>query len=404
MRIYKLFNAILKKFCPLYFLFVLFFLSISPVFGDLASDTIYLTWQRDPTTTMTIQWISELNDTDDRLTFHQKDESKWNAIEGTHVPFPHSSKYLVHRVELTGLNPYTDYTFKFRDREYLFRTMPSTLDHPVKFVEGGDMFHDAMLYMIQTCKQAAKTNPDFALLGGDIAYSVGRLPFQKIHRWIEWVKAWHSTMVTPEKRMIPVLSAIGNHDLLGQFNQTPAQAKIFSTLFPLSGSQMYNVLDFGNYLSLIILDSGHATPVAGKQTAWLTSVLKERREKTFRFAAYHVPAYPSIRKNDPLSALIRKHWVPVFEKEGLQVAFEHHDHAYKRTYPLINSQIHPDGIIYIGDGAWGLKKARRLSWWRKKPAYVAKFESASHFILVTLKSDGYQFVVIDSTGKILDKG
>jgi acid phosphatase type 7 len=352
---------------------------------------------------MTVQWISELQDNDNHLIFRKKNESEWKTIEGRQMTFPHSVILSIHQVELTDLSPYTDYVFKFRNREYLFRTMPENLDNPVKFVEGGDMYHDDMQYMTQTCVQAAKTNPDFALLGGDLAYAVGRLPIMKVDRWVEWVITWHKTMVTPENRMIPVIACIGNHDLLGQYNQTPSRARIFSRLFPMPGPQIYNVLDFGNYLSLILLDSGHATAVGGEQTEWLKSVLQSRRNMTYRFAAYHIPAYPSIKRLDnTLSTIVRKHWIPLFEKEGLQVAFEHHDHAYKRTFPLMNNKPHPQGVVYMGDGAWGVKKARSHYWWWRKPAYLAKFVSSPNFILATLKSDGYQFLSIDRTGKILD--
>ena len=122
------------------------------------------------------------------------------------------------------------------------------------------------------------------------------------------------------------------------------------------GHQIYNSLDFGSFLSLILLDSGHANPIEGAQTQWLNNVLEKRQNILHRFAFYHVPAYPCVRSyRTKQSVLIRKTWIPLFEKWGIQVAFEHHDHAYKRTYPLLKNRIQPHGIIYLGDGGWGLK-------------------------------------------------
>ncbi|EPR65884.1 hypothetical protein ADICYQ_5029 [Cyclobacterium qasimii M12-11B] len=52
-------------------------------------------------------------------------------------------------------------------------------------------------------------------------------------------------------------------------------------------------------------------------------------------AVYHVPAYPSARAfTGTTQTMIREHWVPLFEKSSIQLVFENHDHAYKRTYPI----------------------------------------------------------------------
>lgn len=73
------------------------------------------------------------------------------------------------------------------------------------------------------------------------------------------------------------------------------------------------------------------------------------------FPVYHVPAFPSVRSfSNQTSAAIRRNWVPLFERFGIKVAFEHHDHAYKRTVPIREEAIDPErGIVYFGDGAWG---------------------------------------------------
>ena len=81
-------------------------------------------------------------------------------------------------------------------------------------------------------------------------------------------------MVTPQGYLVPVVAALGNHDLIGHFDQTPAQAAIFSALFPMPEKNIYNVLDFNSYLSIFILDSGHANPIGGQQASWLRTALK----------------------------------------------------------------------------------------------------------------------------------
>lgn len=374
--------------------------------ANLAQDTIYLTWQQNPMITMTIQWVSLASEKQSTVAYSLgKERKEWLQTTGDSFPFPQASQYLIHRVELKNLQPDTEYVFKVTPypEEYLFLTAPSKIDKELRFVVGGDMYHDSLSSLIKMHQSAAKTNPLFAALGGDIAYSVkSRLfGFHQIDRWIDWLKAWHKYMVTPQGRLIPVISAIGNHDLNGGYDQTPAQAAIFSALFPMPGKKIYNVLDFDSYLSIVILDSGHANPVAGMQANWLQNTLKERQQTTHRFAIYHVPAYPSVRDHqNQYSKAIRNAWVPLFEQGKIQAAFEHHDHAYKRTYPLLKGVVNPEGVVYLGDGGWGVEKPRILKW---RYPYLAKFASSSHFILVTLTSNRQNFKAINNEGKILDE-
>lgn len=391
------------KVIPCY-LFALFFICKSH--ADLAQETIYLTWKQAPSTSMTIQWISDSNNTESVIAYHpiHASESVLKTT-GTKFPFPYASQYLIHCVELSDLLPDTEYAFSVQpfSQTYRFITAPLRHEKELHFVVGGDMYHDDISFVIETCKIAAQTNPLFALVGGDIAYAVKsqlNAP-QKIDRWIEWIKTWHANMVTPEGRLIPVIAAIGNHDLIGQFGQTPQQATIFSALFPMPGPQIYNSLDFNDYLTLFILDSGHANPITGSQAQWLEKSLEKRTNTTHRFAIYHVPAYPSVRhKDNPYSVAIRKTWVPLFEKWRLHAAFENHDHAYKRTHPLIQGKIHSQGIIYLGDGAWGVETPRTQ---RTPHSYIAKFSPTRHFIAITLTPNSQYFRSISDKGKVLDE-
>lgn len=382
------------------------FILVNHCWANLSQDTIYLTWQHSPSTTMTIQWISPFQEKQSTVIYRQKNDChEWLKTTGEFIPFPQASQYLIHTVELKNLEPEMEYIFKVLpyEEEYQFLTAPAQMKKDFRFVVGGDMYHDGIELMAKTCVTAAKTNPIFALIGGDIAYAVNSLKIcpQKIERWIEWVTIWHAKMVTPQGNLIPVISAIGNHDLIGQFGQTPAQAAVFSALFPMPGKSIYNVLDFNSYLSIFILDSGHANPINGQQTEWLKTALQVRQHVPHRLAIYHVPAYPSIRKfQNEQSAAIRSSWVPVFEQGGIQMAFEHHDHAYKRTHPLLKNRIHSEGIVYIGDGGWGVETPRTL---RSKRSYLAKFAPVRHFIAVTLTPSQQNVKCINDKGYLIDE-
>ena len=394
------------------YLVIIYLINVSLYcFADFASDTVYLTWKRCPDTTMTIQWITRLEDPQSQVYYEVPGSLNRQQKIGSSALLPNSKEYLLHQVELTNLTPNTLYQFAISAdpliKPLFFQTMPQELQEPIRFVIGGDMYHDGKTTkdMQKTCHQAVKTNPHFAILGGDIAYAVsgsGLHSEENIDRWIDWIRAWSSCMRTENGRLIPVLSAIGNHDLRGQYNQTPAQAKVFSSLFPMPGERIYNAIDFGQYMSFFIMDSGHANSIDGEQSKWLKEVLQARTKTLHRFAIYHVPAYPSIRNfNNPQSVAIRKYWVPIFEQNGIQMAFEHHDHAYKRTIPLLQGKLNAKGIVYIGDGAWGVDRARPKS--KVKKPYLAKFISSRHFILMTIDPLKREMKSIDDSGKVIDE-
>lgn len=367
---------------------------------------VYLTWQQDPTSTMTIQWMTGLNQTQNVIYYKPLQQQTWSKAAGQHERLPQRYPYYVHRVELTQLRPQTEYEFKIGSDPliYKFRTMPADLSHPLRFIVGGDMYqgsHIGTEGLEATNRLAASTNPDFVLLGGDLAYSGKHFWFasEDGNRWLAWIKAWHQTMITPDGFLIPFLTAIGNHEVNGRFDQTPKQAAFYYTLFPRLG---YEVIDFGNYLSVIILDTGHTHPIKGKQTFWLEQVLQKRMDSPYKIALYHVPAYPSHGQlNFKQSAMARKHWVPLFDRYGLNTAFEHHCHTYKRTHPLSNHQIDPRGVLYLGDGAWSVKKARHPKTLQEAP-FLAKASAENHFILVDISKSGQRYRAIGQGGRVID--
>ncbi|NGX41803.1 MAG: hypothetical protein K940chlam7_00077 [Chlamydiae bacterium] len=370
---------------------------------------VYLTWQHDPTTTMTIQWITEANKDEDQVYYQKVGENSWQIAIGSHSPMPEYEPYLIHKVELTDLSPGTSYVFRTGEWNTVpnkFRTIPPNTDTPIRFVVGGDMYRDGIENLVETHRQAARVDPMFALVGGDIAYAGNKYSVRTSHtqrqRWLTWVIAWNQHMVTPDGYLIPMIPTIGNHDVNGRYDQTPEQAPFFYSLFSFPGRQGYNALDFGDFLSIIVLDSGHTHSIDGNQTFWLYNTLEKRQGIPHKFAIYHVPAYPSVRKfSGKINNEIRKHWVPIFEHFGLTAAFEHHDHAYKRTHPIYKGRVDPRGVLYLGDGAWGVKKPRKP----KKPEkvwFLANTKRAKHFIMVTLEGNNRYFTAIDSKGNVID--
>ena len=88
---------------------------------------LYLQWQRNPTTTMTIHWHT-VGEARTELFFRPLGQTNWQSAAGMAKPFVGTERTVL-IVELTGLHPATDYEFCFQPgaRVFKFRTMPKDL-------------------------------------------------------------------------------------------------------------------------------------------------------------------------------------------------------------------------------------------------------------------------------------
>ena len=126
-------------------------------------------------------------------------------------------------------------------------------------------------------------------------------------------------MVTPDGFMIPLLSAIGNHDSgtnhaaqvydaegssgpwVGDDDpRLPPMLRLFpheTPPRPPSQRRTYHHHHAANgSISFVVLDSGYVASVDGAQRAWLAEALTARSARSnssWSFAAYHVPLYAS---------------------------------------------------------------------------------------------------------------
>ena len=387
---------------------------------------LYLTWQRDPVTTMTVHWHTDWTEgfTDSVLEYREAagGNAGWQRAVGRAAQKPFTNR-MVHTVEITELRGDTVYEFRLgrlTTREpdgallfhphgavQKFRTLPATLSRPVRFVSGGDIYGGTSPDLMATmCRTAAAQDPEFALLGGDIAY-VNNEP-KAASRWFDFFRVWRETMGSKDGRMIPVVPAIGNHEVHGDTylirggapnrGVTPDRAIFFYTLFAFPGRPGYNVIDAGNYLSLVALDSFHSNPVPGPQTDWLRNALAQRRNVPFVVPFYHVPAYPSNRSySGAVSVAIRANWVPLFDEAGVRFAFENHDHTYKVTHPIRASERDAGGTRYLGDGAWAVNT--RTTTPLDKAPYLERADSRNHVFVVTLHPNRAEFRATDPQGE-----
>jgi acid phosphatase type 7 len=342
---------------------------------------------------------------------------EWRRIAGFAIAFPYSER-TVRRAHVRGLQPDATYELRVGDSPvYRYRSMPATLSRPVRFATGGDTSFAEENFGVMN-RAVAALDLDFVAFGGDLSYADGRP--QRAYRKEQWFETVTQTLVGEDNRLIPVVVAIGNHEVwetrrvpegedpeafMAEWGLTSPQATYFRSLFAFPRHGFHDVLDFGDYLSLVALDSDHMTEVAGAQTTWLSEVLAARAQRAHVFPFYHQPAYPSVRSFDGSTfRRIREHWVPLFERHNVTLVFENHDHAYKRTVPLRGGQEHPDGVVFVGDGAWGVG-TRPIG--RDNdgvpPWYLAAHASENHGIVVTLDGAERRIEVVTPDGRVIDR-
>lgn len=367
-------------------------------------EALLLTWAGNPCTTMRVQWLETVGAAPASVKVVARSEvdgARHEVATRSHAFGPRDDVW-VQRADFAGLKPDTTYVLELpglRGPAPRFATAPARLERPLTFVEGGDI--NVVPEALLSHAVAMRENPLFAIVGGDLAYSNGK----DVNSEVRFYCDWSAGMVTPDGRCIPMIAGIGNHEVNGNYGQTRAQAPYFYSLFdtwahPETGA--YGAVDFGDYLSILLLDTDHTCPVAA-QAEWLREALAARAKVPHVFPIYHVPAYPSVRKyDDRINLEVRQHWVPLFEASPqVRVAFEHHDHAFKRTHPLRGGVVSPDdGVTYLGDGAWGL--ARRTLRETETAAY-ARREEKFHIWRVTLSPAEQRFVAIDQRGNRIDE-
>lgn len=365
--------------------------------------TLFLTWQRDPTTTMTVQWVGVRGETaDTSIRYSAANDLRWQTQPTIAKPYHPATDLKVFRAELTGLAPGTDYRFQIGKRSptFRFRTMPAKATDAIHFISGGDVGVNA--HAVANNIQAARQDPMFAVIGGDLGYDNGRL----VDVSLAFLRNYSQHMVARDGRLIPMVACIGNHEVDGSYNKTREKAPFFYALFDgLYPETGYATLDFGDYLSLVLLDTGHTSPIGGAQTDWLEQRLRDRKDHPNAMVVNHVPAYPSYRSMVGVNGkpgtgeLNRKHWVPLFEQYRVPVVLEHHDHTFKRSKPLIGESANANGVLYLGDGSWGRLRTPKPP---EKLPHLALMSKDYHLSLHRIQGDERFHMALDQTGRIMD--
>ncbi|HAV65446.1 MAG TPA: hypothetical protein DCY13_24115 [Verrucomicrobiales bacterium] len=317
-----------------------------------APDQVVLTWSNDPKTTQAIQWRTSTAIKQGRLVYRKGAAGDDFAPEAL-TPVDATTTSLetsnilndprVHRhvVELKGLEPGTTYTYALGDHtgEHWsppaeFTTAPAQIQ-PFSFIYMGDAQNGLDQWGVLV-NNAFRARPDaaFYIMAGDLV--------DRGNDRDDWDSFFHNAAAIYDRRQL--VPAIGNHENQG------GHPRLYLEQFTLPGNGPEQIereraywFNYGNAL-FVILDT---TLSPADQAPWLDQVLGGSNA-TWKFVAYHHPAYSSAANRDNKS--VREHWIPIFDKHHVDLALQGHDHAYLRTYPMKGGErvaSPAEGTIYI---------------------------------------------------------
>lgn len=362
-------------------------------------DALYVTAFRDPCRALEVHRLTAKDTLPVALTL--TDAAGPRTVAVTVVPIP-GTDHVLHRALVDGLTPASEVRLRFgQEDEHRVRTLPASLDRPLKIANGGDTMHKTE-WFANTNRSLAKHDPDLVVFGGDLAYEDGK----KGERVLTWIRTYHETARAPDGRVLPFISCIGNHEVVGHYGGDLTKAPFYFAMMPLDGIA-YRAVDIGEQVSFLLLDSDHATRIPGAQTEWLTKAIVPRAKRAHTIPVYHYPAWPTVKApkgktpyDNRVSLMIRELWLPLFEAHGVRLALEHDQHTCKRTVPIRAGKADPTGITYLGDGAWGVEV---------RPIFpdlpmMAKTASRRHGWLLELHADGrVDGTAIDEHGEVFDR-
>ncbi len=209
---------------------------------------------------------------------------------------------------------------------------------------------------------------DALLITGDLVYEEGdaELTEESV------VHPYAATFTVPE-----IIASLGNHDVDGDEGDEIMQR--------LGRPGVVYTQDVGP-VRVIVLDSNH---VSSAQTAWLGRILDQPRPAgTWVVTVMHHPAFTSGEHGSEDS--VRRSWVPLFARHGVNLALAGHDHDYERTKPQ-------NGVTYIVSGGGGaeLRDVGRSS-------FTAASAKKHHFVDLNVFADRIEGRAVDANGTAFD--
>lgn len=307
-------------------------------------DRIILTWTGDPATTQAVSWrtdgsvseavaqIAPANDTPS-LELAAREATGETVAESSKNGEAHH-----HAVTFSGLEPNTMYAYRVGGGDtwsewFQFRTA-SGEPKPFSFIYFGDAQNAVKSHWSRVVRQSVLDLPEarFMVHAGDL---VNLRAGVHDDEWGEWFDAggWlHGT--------IPSIPSTGNHEYVYE-GEGDDRERVLSPhwpaqfALPANGPQdhpdLAETVYYVDYQGVRIVSLNSTAAVshglAARQAEWLDEVLVDNPNR-WTVVVYHHPMHSvSLGRDNPD---LREHWQPVFDRHGVDLVLQGHDHTYGR--------------------------------------------------------------------------
>ena len=335
-------------------------LYIHPYLQNVSQHSIVIMWE----TTMETKGIIDYGPAQDSLIYQQKENIARK----------------VHEITLNNLKPGTRYFYRCRwdDKStgvLHFKTAPTAQARHVKIAAYGDSRSNPAVHR-KIAELIARENPDLILHSGDIVVD-GR----KLELW----KPQFFDPIQPFAPFIPLLSILGNHE---------HNAVYYYKFYSLNNNEAWWSTDYGP-VHIIGLDSNQPGEPGSAQYKWLVNDLESHKDAKWKIVMFHHPLFNThpTRSVSPL----RWVWHPLFQKYGVDIVINGHDHYYARTLQIGRAAEGQRGVTYVisaGGGASLYSTAPKV--------YTAFRQSIHHFTLLDFDGDELVGRAINVDGKVFD--
>jgi predicted phosphodiesterase len=307
---------------------------------------------------------------------------------------------LISEVTLIGLKPATRYFYRvtctdekgqeLRAPQYSFQTITGE-SMPWAFGVIGDTQRNPEV--TRKCAEGIfAKRPNFLMHCGDVVDD----GFAK-NQWLQDL----FEPCAPLLAQIPMYPVIGNHE---------KDSHWYYDYFALPKPEYYYTFSYGN-AQFFMIDSNKPLGPKSPQYEWLEKELAAS-EATWKFTCHHHPCFSS-EENDygdhnkgaegskfGYGDRNARQLVPLYEKYGVDIAFNGHIHMYERTWPIFEMSINQQqGVRYItsGGGGGSLEQAAPQRTW-----FNLHFQKAYHYCYAAISDRTIVFKAYDIDGLMFD--
>ena len=241
-----------------------------------------------------------------------------------------------HSVIFENLKPNTLYAYRVGDDEnwsewIQFKTANAKYSK-TQFVYFGDAQNDILSHWSRVIRMAYQTAPNasFVIHAGDLVDTAHR-----DYEWAQWFKA--GGFIHSQWTAIPV---VGNHEFQRINGLSPKRLSVqWRPQFTLPVEEnihkkLHETVYTVEYQDVLILVL-NSTDFLEKQTAYIEEKLSKSDAKWKIVTCHHSVFSPAKGRDFEFA---RKNWKPLFDKYGVDLVLNGHDHTYSRGHVPVKSQ------------------------------------------------------------------